>query len=89
MKKLTSKDPITFRVNGSTVLEINSAGVLAKDSDAEIVKDRLGDQITVEDVTLKEAAKEATTNSDEKEEATVPQEPTEEEAPKRGRKSNK
>lgn len=59
MKKITSKNPISFRVDGKTVLEIDSKGVVCDDAAAAIVVDRLGTQVTVETVTVKEAVAEA------------------------------
>lgn len=49
MKKITSEVPVSFRYDGSTLLEIDSEGCLASDAVAAVAKDRLGDQITLED----------------------------------------
>lgn len=49
MKKITSINPISFRVDGSTLLEIDSEGCLATDAAAQIALERLGEHITVEE----------------------------------------
>ena len=59
MKKITSIEPISFRVDGSTLLEITSKGCLATDEAAAIAKERLGEHITVVDTDIKTAVKEA------------------------------
>lgn len=56
MKKLTSKEPITFRVDGSTKLEITKAGVLCTDEHANIAAERLGGNVSVEDVKVEDEA---------------------------------
>lgn len=55
MKKITSTNPISFRCNGTTVLEITKKGVLASDENAILAKSRLGVQIQIEDVSVKES----------------------------------
>ena len=59
MKKITSKEPISFRIDGSTLLEIDSEGCLASDAHALVAVERLGGNITVEESSLKEAIKDA------------------------------
>lgn len=59
MKKITSIDPITFRVDGDTLLEITSEGCIATDSAAAFAKEKLGDHITVIDTTAEEVIDEA------------------------------
>ena len=61
MKKLTSKEPISFRVNGQTLLEITPKGCICSDEDAKIVTHpyRLGSSIQVHDISPEEAKKEA------------------------------
>mgnify|MGYP001596695814 CR=1 FL=1 len=49
MKKITSVESISFRYDASTLLEIDSEGVLASDVVAKLAQERLGDNITVED----------------------------------------
>jgi len=49
MKKITSENLVSFQYDGSTLLEIDSEGCLASDEAARVAKERLGDQITVED----------------------------------------
>lgn len=56
MKKITSEHEITFRVDGETVLEINSEGCLTTDEAARVVAERLGGQVMIEDVDAGEAA---------------------------------
>lgn len=56
MKKITSENEITFRIDGNTVLEINSEGCLVDDAAAAIVSERLGGQVRIEDVDAEEAA---------------------------------
>lgn len=59
MKKITSENPISFKVSGVTTLEIDQDGCLANDSDAAVALDRLGSQITVEDITVEAAVADA------------------------------
>lgn len=49
MKKLTATIPVSFRYDGSILLEIDEDGCMASDAVAAVAKDRLGDQIVVED----------------------------------------
>lgn len=58
MKKLTSENPITFRADGLTVLEINSEGCLAQDFAAKMVEERLGGVVTIEDAGIDKSADE-------------------------------
>ena len=44
---------------GANEIEINSAGVVVSDEDAEMLEDRLGMQVTVTDVVAKDVVKEA------------------------------
>lgn len=62
MKKITSKEPISFPVDGKTTLEIDETGCIASDADAAFAVERLGDsneggQLTVTDLTVEEAKK--------------------------------
>lgn len=57
MKKITSKEPIKFRVDGVTLLEITKAGIVVSDGAAQVAKERLGDNITVTDVDIESEAK--------------------------------
>ena len=59
MKKITSKEPISFRVDGSTVLEIDSKGCLASDDAAKIAVERLGEHITVVETSIEKAVEDA------------------------------
>lgn len=59
MKKITSKEPISLRLDGKTVLEIDSAGCIADDSSAARASALLGDNIVVTEVTTKQVIKEA------------------------------
>lgn len=59
MKKITSKEEISFKVDGETTLEINENGVLTSNEKAEIVKERLGDKVTIKSTTTREAKSEA------------------------------
>lgn len=58
-KKLTSKFPISLRIDGSILLEISEEGCLASDASAAVAVARLGDHINVEDVSVDEAVAEA------------------------------
>lgn len=59
MKKITSKEPISFRVDGATLLEIGPKGCLASDAAAAIAKERLGEHITVTETSIKKAVEDA------------------------------
>jgi hypothetical protein len=59
MKKITSKEAISFKVNGQTTLEIDKKGAICSDEEAEIASDRLGGNINIEDITPEDAKKEA------------------------------
>jgi hypothetical protein len=59
MKKITSKEDITFRVNAQTVLEITKKGCLCSDEDAALAKERLGNNIQVEEVKVEDEVKKA------------------------------
>lgn len=63
MKKITSVEPITFAVDGSTTLEIDSEGCLASDAAAAIAKERLGDVITVVETSVEEAVNDVTADA--------------------------
>ena len=54
---------------GANEIEINSAGVVVSDEDAEMLEDRLGMQVTVTDVVAKDVAKEAEKAAEEAEKA--------------------
>lgn len=59
MKKITTNGaPFDFRVDGQTVLMITPEGCLANDEQAAFVKERLGDNVVIADVTLEQAAAE-------------------------------
>lgn len=64
MKKLTSKEPISLRIDGSTLLEITPEGCLATDSSADIAVQRLGANITVEDYSVAAAVTDVTGGSE-------------------------
>lgn len=49
MKKITSSEPITFKVSGSIILTIDSGGVITSDEAAAVVAERLGHNVTIED----------------------------------------
>lgn len=59
MKKITSKNPISFRVDGDTLLEIGPEGCIASDAAAKIAVERLGEHITVVETSIKEAVGDA------------------------------
>lgn len=59
MKKITSENPITFRADGDTVLEIDKDGVITHDAAAALAKERLGDNVTVEDADVESAVQDA------------------------------
>lgn len=59
MKKITSKDKISLRVDGHTVLEISSKGCLASDEAAAIAAARLGENVKIEAISAGEAVKSA------------------------------
>lgn len=67
MKKVISNtgDVISFLVRGvrntNTAVEydIDEKGIVMRDEDANIIADRLGSQVTVSDIDVKEAKKEA------------------------------
>lgn len=59
MKKITSKEPITLRLSGSVVLEIDSTGCVTDDSSAIRAVELLGGNITVTDISTKEVVAEA------------------------------
>ena len=51
MKKITTKlKPFNFLISGFVPLEINEVGVEVSDTDAQVMVDRLGGNITVTDV---------------------------------------
>ena len=59
MKKITSKNPISLRIDGKIVLEIGPEGCLADDASAKVAKERLGETIVIEDTTLEDAVDKA------------------------------
>lgn len=68
MKKITlakGNEPVKFLVSGirhsanAKMVEITEKGVIVQDSDAEIIKSRLGSQVNIEDVSSKDIEKEA------------------------------
>lgn len=59
MKRLTSKEPISFKVDGQTILEIDKSGCICSDDEAELAQSRLGGNINIEDITPEQAKKEA------------------------------
>lgn len=59
MKKITSKEPISFRVDGNTLLEIDSKGCITDDESAAIALERLGKQIVVTESSVKSSLSDA------------------------------
>lgn len=59
MKKLTSKEPITLRIDGNTVLEIGPKGCIATDEAAAIAVERLGENVSVAATSIKKAVEDA------------------------------
>lgn len=66
MKKITSEKPISFRVNGDTILQITPEGTLAQEAHAALAKERLGNQITVVDADVKSEAKKVLEKAEDK-----------------------
>ena len=81
MKKITSKEPISFRVNGSLVLNITPEGCLANDADAVFVKTRIPGAVEIQDVDIEEAVNEVLADEPKKEEEAPEEEKKEEAAP--------
>ena len=59
MKKITSKERISYRIDGSTVLELCPEGCLASDEAAKIVAERLGEHVTIEETSIEKAVEDA------------------------------
>lgn len=67
MKKVvTNGEDITFAVTSALVLDITKEGVIVADDVAKVLEDRLGVQVTISQVNVKEAAEAAShvVNSD-------------------------
>lgn len=91
MKKITSTEPIKLRLDGSTVLEINSKGVICDDFAAKIAEERLGSNVTVEDITLEDAVSEVSETVDTQDvaDSEITHAPETKKTSTRGRKANR
>lgn len=96
MKKISSLDTFSYRIDGSTVIELSPEGTIVSDTQAAFIQGRLGKNVSVEDVNvekeiekvIEETNTEVTTEEAPMVEEVTLEETTTEEAPK-AKKSGK
>lgn len=80
MKKISSLNTFSYRIDGATVVELSPEGTIVSDTQAAFIKGRLGNNVSVEDVDV-EAEIEKVIEETATEEAPAVEEESVDEAP--------